>query len=222
MSVEYFNDILQLYLLHRSYPIMVPHYNSLSSWEQPVLSQMSAEAVCVPTYTGSLSKDERGHEVSPHSGWLEDEEEDAEVVVDHVRALFALFGGLHVPRVGQIGAYGRPQRRATQPQDHRGGHESVPVQQRNATITFLKLANENTFFDWLSCWLPSWEEVSHWVGHVAGHASHNGPFAAQVFDHDGRQEHGGDDDGGVDDAQRDHAHPLLWVQTALHREQKHH
>lgn len=64
--------------------------------------------------------------------------------------------------------------------------------------------------------LPSRVEVSEGVGEVAGHASNNAPFAAQVFDHDGRQEHGGDDDGGVDDAQRGHAHPLLGVQAALH------
>lgn len=59
--------------------------------------------------------------------------------------------------------------------------------------------------------LPSGVEVSEGVGDVAGHADNNGPFAAQVFDHDGRQEHGGDDDGGVDDAQRRHTHPLLCI-----------
>lgn len=71
---------------------------------------------------------------------------------------------------------------------------------------------------WLTDWLPSWVEVSKGVGHVAGHAGNNGPFTAQIFDHDGRQEHGGDDDGGVDDAQRRDAHPLLCVQTALQGE----
>lgn len=59
--------------------------------------------------------------------------------------------------------------------------------------------------------LPSGVEVSEGVGDVAGHADNNGPFAAQVFDHDGRQEHGGDDDGGVDDAQGRHTHPLLCI-----------
>lgn len=68
----------------------------------------------------------------------------------------------------------------------------------------------------LTDWLPSRQEVSQGVGDVAGHAQHDGPFTAQVFDHDGRQEHGGDDDGAVDDAQRGHAHPLLCIQTALH------
>lgn len=67
-------------------------------------------------------------------------------------------------------------------------------------------------------WLPSGEEVSDGVGDVAGHAHDNGPFTAQVFDHDGRQEHGGDDDGGVDNTQGRHPHPLLRIQTALHRQ----
>lgn len=69
-------------------------------------------------------------------------------------------------------------------------------------------------------WLPSGEEISDGVGDVAGHAHHNGPFAAQIFDHDGRQEHGGDDDGGVDDTQGRHPHPLLCIQTALHRQRQ--
>ena len=64
---------------------------------------------------------------------------------------------------------------------------------------------------------PSGIEVSKGVGDVAGHADHHGPLTAQVLDHDGGQEHGGDDDGGVDDTQRRHAHPLLRVQTALDR-----
>lgn len=73
-------------------------------------------------------------------------------------------------------------------------------------------------FHGLTNWLPSRVEVSERVWHVAGHARHNGPFTAQVFDHDGRQEHGGDDDGGVDDTQRRHAHPVLCIQTALHKQ----
>lgn len=67
-------------------------------------------------------------------------------------------------------------------------------------------------------WLPSWVEVSNGVGDIAGHADNNRPFTAQIFDHDGRQEHGGDDDGGVDDTQGRHTHPLLCIQTALHTE----
>lgn len=63
--------------------------------------------------------------------------------------------------------------------------------------------------------LPSRVEVSKRVGNVAGHSSHDGPFTAQVLDHDGGQEHGGDDDGGVDDAQRCYTHPLLCIQAAL-------
>lgn len=67
--------------------------------------------------------------------------------------------------------------------------------------------------------LPSRVEVSEREGHVAGHADHNGPFTAQIFDHDGRKEHGGDDDGGIDDAERRHTHPLLCIQAALHRQE---
>ena len=39
-------EILRLDLLHRWHPIMVPCWNSLSSWERPTLSQMFVEAVC--------------------------------------------------------------------------------------------------------------------------------------------------------------------------------
>lgn len=72
----------------------------------------------LPTYIGVLSEDERRHEVSPHARRLKDEEEDAEVLVDDVRALLAVFAGLHVPGDGQVGAFSRPQRRAPQTQDH--------------------------------------------------------------------------------------------------------
>ena len=64
---------------------------------------------------------------------------------------------------------------------------------------------------------PSRIEVSKGVGDIAGHADHDGPLAAEVLDHYGWQEHGGDDDGGVDDTQRCHPHPLLRIQTALDR-----
>ena len=40
----------QLDLLHRWHPIMVQHWNSLSSWERSILSQMFVEAVCMPRY----------------------------------------------------------------------------------------------------------------------------------------------------------------------------
>ena len=63
--------------------------------------------------------------------------------------------------------------------------------------------------------LPSWVEVSEGVGDVTDHPGDDGPFTAQILDHDWRQEHGGDDDGGVDDAQRGHAHPILRIQAAL-------
>lgn len=79
------------------------------------------------TYVGVLSKDEWRHEVSPHGGRLEDEEEDAEVLVDDIGALLALPRSLYVPGDGQVGAFSWPQRGATQAQDHRGGDESVPV-----------------------------------------------------------------------------------------------
>ena len=35
-------------LLHSWHPITVPHWNSLSSWEQPILSHIFVEAVCMP------------------------------------------------------------------------------------------------------------------------------------------------------------------------------
>ena len=41
-------EISQLDLLHRWYPVTVPRWNSLSPWEQPLLSQMFEEAVCRP------------------------------------------------------------------------------------------------------------------------------------------------------------------------------
>lgn len=62
---------------------------------------------------------------------------------------------------------------------------------------------------------PSREEISKRIADVAGHADEDGPFTAQVFDHDGGQKHGGQNDGSVDDAQRDNAHPFLGVQTAM-------
>ena len=34
--------------LHRRHPITVPRWNSLSSWEQHILSQMFVETVCMP------------------------------------------------------------------------------------------------------------------------------------------------------------------------------
>lgn len=87
---------------------------------KPVLVQFNQNVTTflLPTNSCVLSKDERRHQVSPNSGRLKDEKEDAEIVVDHVRAFFVVFGGLHVPRYGQVGAFSRPQRRATQPQDH--------------------------------------------------------------------------------------------------------
>ena len=66
--------------------------------------------------------------------------------------------------------------------------------------------------------LPAGVEVSKRVGDVAAHRDHDGPLAAQVLDEDGRQEHGGQDDGRVDDAQRGHAHPCLRIQAALQGE----
>ena len=41
-------EISRLDLLHRWHPITVPRWNSLSSWEWPILSQMFVETVCMP------------------------------------------------------------------------------------------------------------------------------------------------------------------------------
>ena len=41
-------EISQLDVLHRWHPITVPRWNSLSSWERPIHSQMSVETVCMP------------------------------------------------------------------------------------------------------------------------------------------------------------------------------
>ena len=41
-------DIARPDLLHRWHPITVPCWNSLSSWQRPILSQMFAETVCIP------------------------------------------------------------------------------------------------------------------------------------------------------------------------------
>ena len=41
-------EISRLDLLHRWHPITVPRWNSLSSWERPILSQMFVETVCMP------------------------------------------------------------------------------------------------------------------------------------------------------------------------------
>lgn len=46
--------------------------------------------------------------------------------------------------------------------------------------------------------LPARVEVPEGVGDIASHGGHNCPFAAQVFDENVRQEHGGYDDGSVD------------------------
>ena len=41
-------EISRLDLLHRRHPITEPRWNSLSSWERPILSQMLGETVCMP------------------------------------------------------------------------------------------------------------------------------------------------------------------------------
>ena len=41
-------EISRLDSLHRWHPITVPRWNSLSSWERPILSQMFVEADCMP------------------------------------------------------------------------------------------------------------------------------------------------------------------------------
>ena len=41
-------DISRLDLLRRWHPITVPRWNSLSSWERPILSQMFVETGCMP------------------------------------------------------------------------------------------------------------------------------------------------------------------------------
>ena len=41
-------EISWLDLLHRWHPITVPRWNSLSSWERPILSQMFVKTVCMP------------------------------------------------------------------------------------------------------------------------------------------------------------------------------
>ena len=43
-------EISGLDLLHRRHPITVPCWNSLSSWERPILSQMFVETVCMPRF----------------------------------------------------------------------------------------------------------------------------------------------------------------------------
>lgn len=45
---------------------------------------------------------------------------------------------------------------------------------------------------------PSREEISKGIADIACHADEDGPFTAQVLDHDGGQEHGGQNDGSVD------------------------
>lgn len=72
----------------------------------------------LPTYIGVLSKDKRRHEVSPHGRRLKDEKEDAKVLVDDIRAFFTLLSSLNIAGDGQVGAFSRPQRGATQTQDH--------------------------------------------------------------------------------------------------------
>lgn len=89
------------------------------------------------TYFGVLSENERRHEVSPHARRLEDEEEDAEVLVDDVGAALPVGGGLRVAGDGQVRALGRPQGGAAQAQDHRGGHESVPEGEMVAAVRLL-------------------------------------------------------------------------------------
>ncbi|CAI9558335.1 unnamed protein product [Staurois parvus] len=41
-------EMSRMTLLHRWQPITVPRFNSLSSSEQPILSKMFVEAVCMP------------------------------------------------------------------------------------------------------------------------------------------------------------------------------
>ena len=57
----------QLDLLHRWHPITVPCWNSLSSWEQPILSQMCVETVCVPRY---LLSNTCGHGSDCNTWWV--------------------------------------------------------------------------------------------------------------------------------------------------------
>lgn len=53
-----------------------------------------------------LPKDERRHEVSPNPRRLEDEEEDAKILVDDISTLLPLQSRLLVASDGQVGALG--------------------------------------------------------------------------------------------------------------------
>lgn len=63
--------------------------------------------------------------------------------------------------------------------------------------------------------LPAWIKVSYGIYHITCHASKDGPFASQVPDDCGGDEHGGQDDRGEGDAVRGQAHAFISIQTAL-------
>lgn len=120
-------------------------YNFADTQQSPVL-----------TYGGVLPKDERRHEVPPHARRLEDEKEDAKVLVDDIRALFALLGSLCVSWDGEVGAFGRPQRRAAQSQYDWRGDESVPVEENMMFTHMLALVQQQELNAEMIYWLIDW------------------------------------------------------------------
>lgn len=65
--------------------------------------------------------------------------------------------------------------------------------------------------------VPVGVEVAQGEHHVAAHGAHDGPLAATPLDEDGWEEHGGQEDRGVECAERRHPQALLTVEAALWR-----
>ena len=78
------------------------------------------------TLSGRLAEHERRDQVAPHARRLEYEEEDAEVLADHVFADLSRLPRLRVPHDGEVGALCRPQGGGSQPHQDGGGDQSVP------------------------------------------------------------------------------------------------
>ena len=94
---------------------------------------------------------------------------------------------LPVSNLGEVGALGRPHRCRAKPKNKGGGEEGVELR----------------------------VELSGDVGGVAEDAHHQSPLHRQLVNHDGGQEHAGEDQGGVHHRVGPDAQAVHWVDRGL-------
>ena len=152
---------------------------------------------------GALGEDGGGDEVAEDPVALEEEEEDAEEADDYRLGVGTLQLGkpgkwlirltsdhlwikiLPVSHLGKIGALGRPHGSSPQTKDYCCRKKCVELR----------------------------VELRGDVGGVAGDADHQGPLHRQLLDHDGGDEHAGEDQGRVEDGLRACAQSIHLMRT---------